>query len=367
MVSDLLNPFNHDLEEMQILFADMGEKPWRAKQLMRRIYTHGMLDFTAISEFSKTLREKLATRLSYHLPTIETHAEDTDGTQKWLLRIAGGAAIEMVFIPENTRGTLCISSQAGCPLDCSFCATGKTGFIRNLDTAEIITQVWLANRELGYFEQQHKFITNIVFMGMGEPLLNYDNVLRATRLLCSEYGFGLARRKVTVSTAGIVPKIIRLADDTNISLAISLHASNDTLRDQLVPINRHYPIKELLAACKKYAEKRTDNILTIEYVMLKNINDSIADAHCLVKLLRKLPVKINLIPFNPFPECDYECSSKQTIDAFRRVLIAAGLITITRKTRGSSIAAACGQLAGLTSDKQKIGLPVEKISTALSI
>ncbi len=341
-----INPLDYDLQGLQDWFVGLGEKPWRARQLMNRIYKYGVVDVHQMTELGKPLRSRLEDLLEFDLPHVETLKQSADGTCKWLLGIGEGNAVETVFIPEGKRGTLCISSQAGCPLDCGFCATARQGFARNLSTAEIIAQVWLANRQLGFFDHHQRVITNVVFMGMGEPLLNYANVLRAIRLLCSTHGFGLARRRVTVSTAGVVPGIDKLAVDCDISLAISLHAVEDSTRDQLVPLNRHYPISGLLDACRRYAERRPDACVTIEYVMLKDVNDSLEQARRLVRLLRDIPAKVNLIPFNVFPGCGYACSSPQAIDRFRGVLMDAGLITITRRPRGDDIAAACGQLAG---------------------
>ena len=343
----MINLLDKDLQGMEAWFDEIGEKPFRARQVVKWIYHHGITDFDAMTNLSKSLREKLVTLACIDLPEIVTEQQSNDGTRKWVLRIDEKNSVETVFIPETDRGTLCISSQVGCPLDCKFCSTAQQGFNRNLKTSEIIGQVLLANISLGsYDEGKQRKISNIVFMGMGEPLLNYDNVLRSINLLTDDLGFGLARRKVTVSTSGIVPEIDRLKQDTNVSLAISLHASNNALRDHIVPINRSYPLNELLSACKRFTESRDDEPITIEYVMLRGVNDSQEDARKLVKCLKGLPAKVNLIPFNSFPNTAYECSDIETINHFRDILMQANIFTITRKTRGDDIDAACGQLVG---------------------
>ncbi len=335
-----------DLPSLEAWFAEIGDKPFRARQVLKWIYHHGVTDFSAMTNLSKSLRSSLEEKACIRLPEVITEQQSNDGTRKWLIRVDDRNSIETVFIPETDRGTLCISSQVGCPLDCKFCSTAQQGFNRNLTTAEIIGQVWIANQVLGYFESGKRIVSNIVFMGMGEPLLNYDNVLKTINLLTNDLGFGLARRKVTVSTSGIVPEIDRLKHDSNVSLAISLHASNNELRDQIVPVNRSYPLTVLLDACKRYTETRDDEPITIEYVMLQGVNDGQQDARNLVKCLQGIPTKVNLIPFNTFPGTNYRCSDRKTIDAFRDVLMRAGIFTITRKTRGDDIDAACGQLAG---------------------
>ncbi len=335
-----------DLPSLEAWFAEIGDKPFRARQVLKWIYHHGVTDFSAMTNLSKSLRSSLAEKAHIRFPEVITEQQSSDGTRKWLIRVDDRNSIETVFIPETDRGTLCISSQVGCPLDCKFCSTAQQGFNRNLTTAEIIGQVWIANQVLGYFDTGKRVVSNIVFMGMGEPLLNYDNVLKTINLLTNDLGFGLARRKVTVSTSGIVPEIDRLKHDSNVSLAISLHASNNELRDQIVPVNRSYPLTVLLDACKRYTETRDDEPITIEYVMLQGVNDSQQDARNLVKCLQGIPSKVNLIPFNTFPGTNYRCSDRNTINAFRDVLMRAGIFTITRKTRGDDIDAACGQLAG---------------------
>ena len=346
MAAARLNLLDYDPADLRAWFAGRGHKPFHADQALKWIYHHGLSDFAGMTNLPAALRAELQAEAEIRPPAIINEQRARDGTRKWLLRVDTDNSIETVFIPEPGRGTLCISSQAGCPLDCRFCATAQQGFNRNLGTAEIIGQVWLANRALGYFANRRRVITNIVFMGMGEPLLNYANVLKAIRLLTADLGFGLARRKVTVSTAGIIPNMDRLREDSNVSLAISLHASNNALRNELVPINRSYPLRDLLPACKRYSEGRDNEPVTIEYVMLKGVNDSEQDARELARRLRGIPAKVNLIPFNRFPGARYQCSDRATIDRFRSVLVRAGIITITRKTRGDDIAAACGQLAG---------------------
>ncbi len=345
------NLLDYDRESLEAYFIEIGDKSFRAQQVLKWIYHQGAIDFASMTNLSKTLRAKLEQNTCIAPPKIISEQKSEDGTRKWLLQIDDGNSVETVFIPENDRGTLCISSQVGCPLECKFCSTGQQGFNRNLSTSEIIGQVWAANKTLGYFENDKRIITNIVFMGMGEPLLNYDNVLKAINLLTDDLGFGLARRRVTVSTSGIIPEIDRLKEDTNVSLAISLHASNNELRNDIVPINRSYPMRDLLAACKRFTQARDDEPITIEYVMLKDINDGLQDAHDLVKCLRGIPAKVNLIPFNSFPGTNYNCSETKTINAFRDILVKSRLITITRKTRGDDIDAACGQLVGKVTAK----------------
>lgn len=343
----MLNFFNLSQPELRGFFTDIGEKPYRAEQMMKWVYHHGVIDIEQMTDISKPLRSKLTGMFSFELPVIESEKTSNDGTRKWLLRVDQNNCIEMVFIPEPDRGTLCISSQVGCALDCKFCSTGKQGFSRNLLTNEIIGQLWIANNQLGHFTQKsNRIITNVVMMGMGEPLLNFDNVLKAMELMKHDLGFNLSSKRVTLSTAGVVPGLDRLSAATKVSLAVSLHAPNDALRDVLVPINRSYPIHELLAACKRYSETNNDDPITFEYVMLANINDSEQEARELVRLLQGIPAKVNLIPFNPFPGSGYTCSTRKDIDRFRDILMHSGVITITRKTRGDDIDAACGQLVG---------------------
>ena len=339
------NLFDLTPSALREFFTGMGEKPYRATQVMKWMYHRGVTDVNGMTDLSLELRERLMKAVHFRLPEIVSEQISKDGTRKWLMRIDDENCIETVFIPETDRGTLCVSSQVGCALDCSFCSTGKQGFNRNLGVAEIIGQVWLANKALGYFDQRKRIITNIVMMGMGEPLLNIDNVVPAMELMTDDLGFGLAKKRVTLSTAGVVPGIHSLADRINVSLAISLHAPNDELRNELVPVNRRYPISQLLDACRRYYQANGEHI-TFEYIMLAGVNDGEAEARQLAALLKGFPAKINLIPFNPFPKSGYTRSSPVNIDRFRDILINAGLITITRKTRGDDIDAACGQLVG---------------------
>ncbi|MCH8958289.1 MAG: 23S rRNA (adenine(2503)-C(2))-methyltransferase RlmN [Proteobacteria bacterium] len=338
--------------QLEDFFAGLGEKPYRARQLMKWIYRLGEADFDQMSDISKALRQRLKEIAEIKPPEIVTEQLSDDGTRKWLLRTDADQAVEMVFIPEADRGTLCISSQVGCALDCSFCATGKQGFNRNLGSAEIAGQVWLAKRLLGETAlASERVITNVVFMGMGEPLANYRNVVPVLQLLIDELGFELSRRRVTLSTSGLVPNLEKLADDCNVALAVSLHAPNDELRDRLVPINRKHPIRELLDACWVYAKKHHNRQITFEYVMMDGVNDSPGLARELACLLRDRPAKVNLIPFNPFPGTGYRCSPAQRIDEFRQILLDGGIMTTTRRTRGQDIDAACGQLAGRVKDR----------------
>jgi 23S rRNA (adenine2503-C2)-methyltransferase len=332
-------------------FENIGEKPYRARQIMRWFYQRYVTDYAQMSDLSATLRKELAELTMLGLPPVLKHEHSDDGTRKWLLDVGANQAVETVYIPEPDRGTLCISSQAGCALDCAFCATGYQGFNRNLTSAEILGQVVLAARELAPAK-----ITNVVFMGMGEPLANYRNVLPVAHLLIDDQAFGLSRRRVTISTAGVVPQMLKLAGDCNVALAVSLHAPTDELRDKLVPINKVHPIAELLDACWKYAEGQASRSITFEYVMLDGVNDSVAAARQLVKLLRNKPAKVNLIPFNAFPESEFRCSPPPVIDAFWQTLRNAGLIATVRRPRGDDIAAACGQLAGRVRDRQRVRL-----------
>ena len=338
--------------QLEDYLAGLGEKPYRAHQLMKWIYRQGESDFDQMTDISKSLRERLKELAEIRPPEIVAEQLSDDGTRKWLLGTDANQAIEMVFIPEADRGTLCISSQVGCPLDCSFCATGKQGFNRNLSSSEIAGQVWLAKRLLGETAlAAERVISNVVFMGMGEPLANYRNVVPVLQLLIDELGFELSRRRVTLSTSGLVPNLEKLADDCNVALAVSLHAPNDELRDRLVPINRTHPIGELLDACWVYAKKHNNRQVTFEYVMMDGVNDRPAQARKLARLLRHRPAKVNLIPFNPFPGTEYRCSPAQRIDEFRQILLDSGIMTTTRRTRGQDIDAACGQLAGKVMDR----------------
>ena len=348
-----VNLLNFDLQGLKTYFSEIGEKPFRAAQILKWIYQFGIDDFNAMSNLSKSLREKLTAEAEIKLPEIVTEQHSDDGTIKWLLRLDSGNSIETVFIPEGSRGTLCISSQVGCALECSFCSTAKQGFNRNLTAAEIISQVVIANRALKCIPRNERVISNIVFMGMGEPLLNFDNVVTAINIMLEDNAYGLSKRRVTLSTSGVIPALDRLKEVTDVSLALSLHAPNDELRNELVPINRKYPIKELLAACKHYISGETKRKITVEYVLLDGVNDKPEHARELVKLLKNLPCKINLIPFNPFPNSGYKTSSVEAIERFRNIVVKGGLLTTTRKTRGEDIDAACGQLAGKVMDKTK--------------
>ncbi|MEY2342444.1 23S rRNA (adenine(2503)-C(2))-methyltransferase RlmN [Acidithiobacillus sp. IBUN Pt1247-S3] len=325
---------------LESLFVEWGEPRFRAAQVLQWLHARQVGDFAQMSNVNKVLRERLEENCEVGELAVLREQHAGDGTRKWLLGLPDGNAIETVFIPEDERGTLCISSQVGCSLACSFCATGAQGLNRNLETHEIIAQIRVARRELGL-----DAISNVVFMGMGEPLLNLKQVLPAIRLLLDDYGYGLGSRRVTVSTAGVLPGLAQLGRESPVNLAISLHATRDDIRDELVPINRHYPLRELLAACRAYPLPPRRRI-TFEYVMLDGINDQDQHARELVRLLAGIPAMVNLIPFNPFPEARYRRSSQARIDAFREIILRAGLMTVTRKTRGDDIAAACGQLAG---------------------
>ncbi len=324
----------------------MGEKPFHARQMLKWVHKHGVLDFAGMTDFGKKLRTRLQKDYELSLPEIIGERLSADGTRKWLVRIDCGNAVEMVFIPDGERGTLCVSSQAGCALNCSFCSTAQQGFNRNLSAAEIIGQLWLADSLMPRREDGGRPITNVVMMGMGEPLLNFDAVTSAMDLMADALAWGMAKRRITLSTAGIVPKIYELRERCPVSLAVSLHAPDDALRSELVPVNKKYPIAELMQACRHYVQGLQRDRITFEYVMLDGINDSDAHAQALSRLLRDIPSKINLIPFNPFPHNSYKRSPQVRIDAFRGILLRAGFICITRTPRGDDIDAACGQLAG---------------------
>ncbi len=355
----MVNLLDFDVDGLTAWFAQQGEKPFRARQVARWIHRFGVDDFEQMTDVAKSLRSKLVEQAEIRGPLPVRDSIATDGTRKWLLGVDGeaGNAIETVFIPETNRGTLCISSQVGCALECSFCSTGKQGFNRNLTTAEIIGQLWHANRMLGAVKQPgvgdsgERVISNVVMMGMGEPLANFDNVTAALRLMLDDNAYGLSRRRVTVSTAGLVPAIDRLRESVPVALAVSLHAATDALRDELVPINRKYPLRELMAACRRYLESAPRDFITFEYVLLAGINDSDADAHALLALTRKIPCKFNLIPFNPFPGSDYRRPAAERVRLFQEILINADVVATVRKTRGGDIDAACGQLAGQVRDR----------------
>ena len=347
---------------MEAFFAKMGEKPFRARQVLRWIHRFGESDFTRMSDLAKTLREKLIANAVIEPPRVIADNTATDGTRKWLLDVGNSNAVETVFIPETTRGTLCISSQAGCTMDCKFCSTGRQGFNRNLSTAEIIGQLWWANSALGAAESGERVVSNVVMMGMGEPLLNLDQVLPALHLMLDDYAYGLSRRRVTVSTSGIVPMIDRLRDECPVALAVSLHAPNDELRSRLMPINEKYPLAELLAACVRYLDRAPRDFITFEYVMLDGVNDSERHAEELIALLKNVPSKVNLIPFNPFPNSGFERSPREVIRRFSDRLNEAGIVTTTRRTRGDDIDAACGQLAGKVQDRTRRELRIARVN-----
>ncbi len=352
-----VNLMDYDKRMLQTWFQQQGEKPFRATQLISWMHQRGVLDFNAMTDLSKPLRQWLAESTRIDLPRIVSCEISSDGTRKWLLELQGGPKgqignrIEMVFIPEETRGTLCISSQIGCGLDCSFCATARQGFNRNLTTGEMIGQLWLARNQLDEAGIGASAITNVVMMGMGEPLLNFRNLLPAINLMMDDHAYGLSKRRVTVSTAGVVPAIDRLREHTDVALAVSLHAANDSLRNELVPINKKFPLAELIAACKRYVEGHQRRRITFEYVLLSGVNDSLKHAKEMATLLEGVPSKINLIPFNPFPGIGYRRSSEAEARAFGEYLLKRGYVATIRKTRGDDIAAACGQLAGKVEDR----------------
>ncbi len=347
------NLLNFDAQQLTAWFAAQGEKPFRARQVLRWLHKAGESDFDAMSDLAASLRSKLKQQACVQAPNVMREELSDDGTRKWLLDVGTGNAVEAVFIPEETRGTLCVSTQAGCALDCAFCSTGKQGFNRNLSVAEIIGQLWWANREIGKDADGNWPISNVVLMGMGEPLLNFDNTVSALHLMLDDNAYGLSRRRVTVSTSGIVPAMDRLREECPVALAVSLHAPNDALRNVLVPVNQKYPLCELMAACQRYLERAPRDFITFEYVMLEGVNDSAQQARELVALVRDVPCKFNLIPFNPFPQTHYRRSGAEAVRRFRDVLMQADIVTTTRRTRGDDIAAACGQLAGQVQDKTR--------------
>ena len=344
-----------DLDEVRLreFFLSIGEKPFRAEQILKWIYHQGVTDIDQMTNLSKDLRQNLERVAVVEPPKVLSEQVSLDGTTKWLIGFGGGNAVETVFIPEPNRGTLCISSQVGCALNCTFCATGAQGFNRNLSTGEIIGQVWLAARALGHERNGKRRITNVVLMGMGEPLLNFDAVTAALSLLRHDLGFGFAAKRVTLSTAGLVPGIDQLRETIDVALAVSLHAPEDTLRETLVPLNKKYPIKELMRSCADYVSDKHKRTVTFEYTLIDGVNDQPEHARKLVKLLRRLPSKLNLIPFNPFPGTRYRCSPEERIRKFQEIVMAGGLIATVRKTRGDDIDAACGQLAGKVLDRTR--------------
>jgi 23S rRNA (adenine2503-C2)-methyltransferase len=368
-----INLLDFNAKNLTGFCGEIGEKPFRAKQLLRWIHQSGEADFAGMSNLAKVLREKLSATAVVRPPQVISEHISADGTRKWLMDVGAGNGIEAVFIPESGRSTLCISSQVGCALECTFCSTGRQGFNRNLGVAEIIGQLWWANKVLAATKEEatlrtknfvsetrqacpsgHNYkVSNVVMMGMGEPLANFENVVSALDLMLDDNAYGLSRRRVTVSTSGLIPAMDRLSERCPVALAVSLHAPNDMLRDQLVPINKKYPLKELLSACQRYLNTAPRDFITFEYIMLAGINDSVAQACELVKLVKDTPCKFNLIPFNPFPNSGYKCSSSEAIHRFRDVLMQAGLVSTVRKTRGDDIDAACGQLAGRVLDRTR--------------
>lgn len=368
-----INLLNFNATNLTNFCEEIGERPFRAKQLLRWIHQSGEDDFASMSNLAKVLREKLSVTAVVKPPQVISEHISADGTRKWLMDVGAGNGVEMVYIPESSRSTLCISSQVGCALECTFCSTGRQGFNRNLSVAEIIGQLWWTNKVLAatkketasrvksfvsetrqVFPSEHNYrVSNVVMMGMGEPLANFENVVSALDLMLDDNAYGLSRRRVTVSTSGLIPAMDRLSERCPVALAVSLHAPNDMLRDQLVPINKKYPLKELLAACQRYLNTAPRDFITFEYIMLAGINDSVAQARELVKLVKDTPCKFNLIPFNSFPSSGYRCSSSDAMDRFRDVLMQADLVSTVRRTRGDDINAACGQLAGKVLDRTK--------------
>src|SRR5215470_13558003 len=348
-----VNLLDLDGDALSAFIEGLDEKPFRARQLKRWMHRQGESDFAKMSDIARSLRDKLARLATIAPPRIASDSVASDGTRKWLLDVGNANAVEAVFIPEAGRGTLCVSTQAGCTLACEFCSTGRQGFNRNLSTGEIIGQLWLANRALGAIPGGERVISNVVLMGMGEPLLNFDATVAALKLMLDVDAYGLSRRRVTLSTSGIVPMIDRLREECPVALAVSLHAPNDALRDRLMPINRQYPLAELLAACERYLERAPRDFITFEYVMLDGVNDGEAQARELIGLVSRIPCKVNLIPFNPFPNSGFVRSPRPTIERFSELLNASGIVTTTRKTRGDDIAAACGQLAGQIHDRTR--------------
>ncbi len=354
-----INLFDLDRDALVAFLVEQGEKPFRAKQIMKWLYQRNVRDLNAMTDVSKATRNKLLECTTTVLPGVQESQLSRDGTAKWLFELHDGNCIETVYIPESDRGTLCVSSQVGCALDCSFCSTGRQGFNRNLSVSEIIGQVWLATNLLAQEPATaNQRITNIVMMGMGEPLLNYRQLVPSLNLMMDDLAYGLSKRRVTVSTSGVIPAMDKLTSDVDISLAVSLHAPNDELRDELVPINKKYPISELMGACWRYVEgeeaasQRKKHVL-FEYVMLSGVNDQAQHAHELAELLRGFPGKVNLIPFNPFPQSGYRRSSRNAVERFAKILNDAGVLTLKRTTRGDDIDAACGQLAGDIDDRSK--------------
>ncbi|HEY3596462.1 MAG TPA: 23S rRNA (adenine(2503)-C(2))-methyltransferase RlmN [Paraburkholderia sp.] len=380
--SPTVNLLDLDAEGLVAYCGSLGEKPFRAKQLQRWIHQYNAADFDGMTDLAKSLREKLKGRASISMPDIASDHISADGTRKWLIDVGNGNAVETVYIPEETRGTLCVSSQAGCAVNCRFCSTGKQGFSRNLSTSEIIGQLRMAEFALRASRgvsggaaadgargegKGERVVTNVVMMGMGEPLLNYDAVVPAMRLMLDDNAYGLSRRRVTLSTSGVVPMMDRLGADLPVALAVSLHAPTDDLRDGLVPLNRKYPLRELMSACQRYLKVAPRDFITFEYCMLDGVNDSEAQARELLALTRDVPCKFNLIPFNPFPESGLIRSKQEQIKRFAHVLIDAGVVTTVRKTRGDDIDAACGQLAGAVKDRTRLAERTGKAARVIEV
>lgn len=352
-IASRINLLDFDEAGLRGFFESIGEKPFRAQQILKWVYHHAETDFEAMTDLGIALRQKLKLIAEIKLPEILHEQRSVDGTVKWLIGFRGGNAVETVYIPEPKRGTLCVSSQVGCALNCSFCSTGAQGFARNLTTSEIIGQVWLAAQALGHERNGQRKITNIVMMGMGEPLLNFDAVVPALSVMRNDLGFGFAAKRVTVSTAGLVPGIYRLRDTIDVALAVSLHSPIDEVRTGLVPLNRKYPIAELMQACRDFVSEKHKRTVTFEYTLIDGVNDHPEQARKLVKLLRTVRSKLNLIPFNPFPGTQYRCASQDRITRFQEIVMQGGLIATVRKTRGEDIDAACGQLTGKVKDRTK--------------
>jgi 23S rRNA (adenine2503-C2)-methyltransferase len=371
--SSSVNLLDLDAAGLVAYCDSLGEKPFRAKQLQRWIHQYNAVDFDGMTDLAKSLREKLKGRATIAMPAVVSDHISADGTRKWLVDVGNGNAVETVFIPEETRGTLCVSSQAGCAVNCRFCSTGKQGFSRNLATSEIIGQLRMAEFALrrassaGETGKGERVITNVVMMGMGEPLLNYDALVPALRLMLDDNAYGLSRRRVTVSTSGVVPMMDRLGADLPVALAVSLHAPNDALRDELVPLNKKYPLAELMAACRRYLKVAPRDFITFEYCMLDGVNDTEAHARELLALTADVPCKFNLIPFNPFPESGLVRSKAEYIKRFAQILIEAGVVTTVRKTRGDDIDAACGQLAGAVKDRTRVAERMGRTSRVIEL
>jgi 23S rRNA (adenine2503-C2)-methyltransferase len=362
MTSARVNLLGLTRAELEAWCVERGGKPFRARQLMHWLYKRGETRFEAMTDLAKVYRAQLEAEAEVRLPEIITRQDAADGTIKWMLKADASQGFEMVYIPDRDRATLCISSQVGCAMDCSFCSTAQQGFNRNLSAAEIVGQVFLAQQELGFQAGDNRLISNVVMMGMGEPLANFRNVVPATHILMDDLGFDFSRRRLTLSTSGLVPQMYKLAEETNVALAVSLHAPDDELRNELVPLNRRHPIAELLAACWNYIDEQNGRTVTFEYVMLDGVNDSPAQARALARLLKGHPAKVNLIPFNPFPGTKYKRSRPEVIETFRDLVIKGGVMATIRRTRGDDIDAACGQLVGRVIDRTTVRLGNKKFA-----